>query len=74
MHPELLYSIVTARHKELHRQTQFRHWRTVRPARRPLGTLPAAKRVRTSIGVALVAAGTRLQRGAPGPDLSNAPG
>lgn len=65
MHPELIYTLGKERHAELLRQNQFRHHESdasstpYQPDKRPV------RRVRRSLGTALVLTGARLLGGPP---------
>jgi hypothetical protein len=63
MHPDFIHVLARERQAELLRQNQFRHSRIVSPMARPARP---TRRVRRSLGAALVAAGTRLIGNAPG--------
>ncbi len=66
MHPDILAALARAQREDLLRQREFRN--TARYPMRWLKTAgqPPDRRVRTRVGLALVAAGVRLAQDQPG--------
>jgi hypothetical protein len=66
MHPHFMDALARQHREELHRQQQFRHRKRQSSLSRVAATRNPLRRIRRSLGGALVAAGTRLIGGPPG--------
>jgi hypothetical protein len=67
VHPDLLHALARQRQAETLRQHQFRHTRKQLTAPRAHRAATPIRRVRRTLGTALVAAGSRLLGGSPPP-------